>query len=333
MRVRVSFDYKAGVCLWADDAEARARWTSAIDAAELGLPTPLVAEAEALMASWNGAFDREDPGAGLQWSESDEAAFQTRLAAWVESVRPALALGGVELAVERLDGLRFSGETFVDPVEELAQQESASDSSPLLEGEVVACFANEDARGSAAAKFLSDYTWQETATWACNGLGFRERERTPAELLAALEAEPGFVAGWWQGREGGPDLMLAGDPVEHAVACLRARNATGLANFLSWQRVQRVHLGEPLAAELWAPTKQHRLARKEGSFWEWWSFLRNATSALKGRGASEGYKNAERDRLIWRWTQGGSRSGWPATFGEAFERIDLRRENFVRWAK
>lgn len=327
MRVRVTFEYQAGVCLWADDAEARARWTSAIDALELGLPAPLAAEAEALMQTWDAAFDREDPGAGLQWSAEAERAFETRMRAWADGVQAALSLSGVEFFVESPEGLRFA-ENFSVSVE---PQSGAG--LPAFEGSVLVCFGNEETRGAAAAKYLADYTWQETATWAANGFPFRENERTPAELLAALERERGFLIGWWQEREGGPETMLAGDPVEHAIECVRTRNATGLANFLEWERVQRVHLGELLDHAAWMPSKNHRLVSEKGSVWAWFSFIRNATAAVKGEAVSDRYKNSERDRLWWEWTRGGSRRGWPATWAEALERIGLRREKFSRWTK
>ena len=49
--------------------------------------------------------------------------------------------------------------------------------------------------------------------------------------------------------------------------------------------------------------------------------------------SAKGFFFAERERLFWKWTHGGSRDGWPAAFGEAFERIGLRREAFNRWAR
>lgn len=127
--------------------------------------------------------------------------------------------------------------------------------------------------------------------------------------------------------------MIEGDPEEHALACLQARNATGFANFLSWLRVERVHLHPDLAVAEWEPGKRHRLADASGTWWEWFQFTRNAAAALQGGRVSTGYQRSERDRLLWRWTHGGRRDGWPAGFGEAFERIGLHREASNRWAR
>lgn len=321
MRIRVNFEYGAGVCLWADDAEARAKWCSAVLFENVVLPAELAVEGAALLAEFDAAFEPADPGAGPRWSDDAAAGFHGRAAAWTERVTDALAARGVEVAPYG------------------AEPEGALDFEAALAGEefegcVVAVFADEAARAAVDRKEFPGTGWDEVAVWNGDALKLRAAERTPAELLAKLECEPGFVCGWWQRREDrGADEMLAGDPVAHAVECVRARNATGLANFLSWLGVERVHLGDELAALDWMPTKAHRLADARGSWWEWFSFARNASKALRGEAPSAGYLRAERERLFWKWTHGGSRDGWPAKVGEALERIGLRREAFNRWAK
>lgn len=317
MRLRVNFEWRGGVCLWADDAEARAKWTSAVTAEQAGLNAELSAEATALMARYDACWDADNPGAGPGFLPDEAAQFVADVARWTARVQAALAPAGI---------------TVISAYEPTAP-EGAAATEPHVEGEVIACFADEEKRAYADARWIADFRWHESATWQAVNLRFRyDGATSPAALLAEVETAPGFVCGWWQEREGGNDAMLAGDPVEHAIACVRTGNATGLANFLLWQRVQRIHLGEPLAGAGWLPTAQHCLTDGRGSVWEWWSFFRNAGSALRGRGASARYRNAERDRLLWRWEHGGSRAGWPANFGEAFERIGLRRTAFGRWA-
>lgn len=306
----MNFEYGAGVCLWADDAETRERWCSAVDFGDVGLPASLVAEGEALMAACNAGFTVNGQVVERHWTETEEAAFHGRAVAWTERVTAVLAAADITVA----------------PYGATPEPE---DDGPEFEGCVMACFTDVAARVAAERKELASFAWEETATWQGDTFKFRATERSPAEFLARLEREPGFVCGWWQASEGGTDAMLEGDPVEHAVACVRVRNATGLANFLSWLRVERVHFGEELAGLGWVPTKRHRLADAQGSWWEWFSFLRNATKAVQGGRPSAGYLQAEKERLFWRWTHG----GWPADFGEALGRIGLRRESFNRWVK
>lgn len=314
MRLRVSFEYGAGVCLWADDAEARERWASAVEFEELPLPETHVRDGEALMAEFAEAFSLEGNEVLGRWSAGEQADFQARAAAWSKRIASALSANGITVA-------------------EYRAEPEAVDEGPEFDGCVMACFTDVAARDAVNLKDFASFTWKETATWNGDTFKFRARDRSPAEFLTGLEKEQGFVCGWWQAGEGGADGMLEGDAVEHAVTCVRERNATGLANFLLWLRVERVHLGEELAGTPWTPTKAHRLGDAKGSWWEWVSFLRNATRALQGRRPSSRYLRAETERLFLRWTQGGSRGGWPANWGEAFERIGLRRENFNRWAK
>ncbi len=324
MRIRVSFEFGAGVCLWADDAEARAKWCSAVLFENVALSPDLAAEGAALMAEFDATFDPADPGRGPQWSEeaaAESADFHARAATWTVRVTAALVSSGVAVApYEATPGRSPDGEPAMDG-EEFA-------------GCVVAVFRDEATRAAVDRKESAGSGWDEAAVWNGDALKLRAAERTPAELLAKLEGEPGFVCGWWQAREDrGEDEMLAGDPVAHAVECVRTRNATGLANFLSWLSVERVHVGAELVALDWAPAKSHRLADAGGSWWEWFSFARNASKALRGQAPSASYRRAERERLFWKWTRGGSRDGWPANFGEALERGGWRRESFTRWAK
>lgn len=318
MRIRVEFEYGAGVCLWADDEEARARWTSAVEFEQVGLSAALAAEGAELQAALERHYFEDDCVFEARWTDAERDAFHARAADWAGRVRAELARSGVEVApygaaAELADPI-FDGEEF--------------------DGAVLACFADVESRAAADRREGASTGWAEVAVWNGDIFRLRESERTPAELLAKLEREPGFLAGWWQRREcGASGAMIEGDPEDHALACIRERNATGLANLLSWLGVERVHLHTDLAGAAWEPTGRHRLADAKGSWWEWFQFARNASAALKGGKVSAGYLRSERDRLLWKWTNGGGRDGWPAGFGEALERSGLRREAFNRWVK
>lgn len=288
---------------------------------EVALSAELAAEGETLMATWDEGFIASARTLERRWTDEEATSFHGRAAAWTENVMDALRSSGVEVAP-------YGAEPGVD-LEAIETTEGAE-----FAGCVLAVFRDVEARATVDCKEGASSGWEEVATWNGDVLKLRETERTPAELLAKLEREPGFVCGWWQAREDhGEDAMLEGDPVAHAVACVRERNATGLANYLSWLSVERVHLGDELAAQVWTPAKQHRLAAAGGTWWEWFSFARNATKALQGGRPSASYLRAERERLFWKWTHGGCREGWPVSFGEACERIGLRREAFSRWVR
>lgn len=317
MRIRVNFEYGAGVCLWADDAEARARWTSAVEFGQVALSATLTAEGAGLQAELESHYFENDSVFEARWSDAERAAFHARAAGWTDRLRHELAPSGIEVAPYGAEpGLAdpvFDGEEF--------------------EGCVLACFTDEAARAAADQKEFASSGWGEVAVWNGDIFKLRDTERSPAELLAKLEREPGFLGGWWQASDNGESAMIEGDAQDHALACLQGNNATGFANFLVWLRVQRVHLASDLAGEGWAPSKQHRLADAKGSWWEWFQFTRNAAAALQGGPVSARYRRAERERLCWKWTHGGSRDGWPVTFGEVFERSGLKREAFNRWAR
>lgn len=314
MRIRVGFEYGAGVCLWADDAEARDRWCSAVEFTDVALPSALAVEGERLMAELDRAYEDNESVIQPRWSDAERESFAARAADWTTRVATALAPEGIAVA------------PYGAPPEPV-------DDGPEFEGCVMALFASVEARAAIDQAESASHGWGEVATWNGDIFKFRATERSPAELLAKLERSPGFVCGWWQERLGGPDAMLEGDPEDHLVACVRARNATGAANFLSWLHVQRVHLSPELAGEAWSPSAKHRLADARGSWWEWFQFTRNAAAALRGGKPSASYLRSERERLFWRWTHGGSRAGWPASMGEALERIELRRESFQRYAR
>jgi hypothetical protein len=202
-----------------------------------------------------------------------------------------------------------------------------------FDGGVYAVFRDEAARVAVDRLEAACSGWGEVAVWNGDVLKLRATERDPAALLAKLERAPGFVCGWWQAATDGTSAMIEGDVQDHALDCLRSRNATGLANCLGWLRGQRVHLHPDLVVEAWPPGPRHRLARPQGSWWEWFDFTRQASRALRGGRPSMRYLRAERDRLYWAWTHGGSRAGWPASVGEALERTGLRREAPNRWAR
>jgi hypothetical protein len=315
MQLRVSFEYGAGVCLWADDAAARARWDSAVTLGELPLPVEVAAQGEQLMAEFDAAFVDDDTVFIARWSAVEQAEFHARAAAWTERVRGALALHGIEVAPYEVEP---------EPTESGAE----------FAGCVIACFTDEAARAAVDRAEAASTGWAEAAVWNGDIFALRASERSPAELLAKLEGVPGFVAGWWQRREfATAGAMIEGDPEDHALVCLRERNATGFVNFLSWLGVERLHLTADLVAFDWRPTPAHRRVRATGSWWEWFSFARNAGKALRGERPSASYLRAERERLFWQWTHGGRRDGWPANFAEAATCLGLRRESFLRWTK
>lgn len=62
MRLRFFFDASAGVCLWAQDDAAKARFGYAVEADDLGLCDDLVAALRQLMADYDATIDWDDPG-------------------------------------------------------------------------------------------------------------------------------------------------------------------------------------------------------------------------------------------------------------------------------
>ncbi len=312
MRLRCEFDAGSGVCLWADDGEARDRWDYAVDFAMLGLAPATVGEGERLLAEWDAWALPGDTAVDDRTLAPD---FNARVGRWLEQVRREL--GPTVTVVRAAD----QGDPRDGPV-------------TTMEGTVVACFASEASRTEPAGRWMADTTWRATASWMVPNLRWRRDDaQTPQGLLRVLSVEPGFLGGWWQLRDGGPDLFFEGDPVEHAMTSIEEGNVVGLANFLGRLEVRWIHLAEARVNEPWRPSRRHRNRDGRGSWLEWWAFFRNATRALKGEAVPESYLRKERDRLFLEWTFGGVEKRWPAHAGEALERAGWRRESFATFSR
>jgi len=74
MLLRFFFDAGSGVCLWADDAEAKARFGYAVESEMLDVPADLRAEIEQLVTDYDDTFPWDDPGSG-QWVQPDRTMF------------------------------------------------------------------------------------------------------------------------------------------------------------------------------------------------------------------------------------------------------------------
>ena len=121
MRVRFFFDAGSGVCLWAQDDEAKARFGYPVEAGDLDIPAELRAEIEQLVADYDGlpphpaevflvadyddTFPWDDPGGGgvvepsrTMFGYQENLPFVTRVRALLPKLRAALP--GVEIESE-----------------------------------------------------------------------------------------------------------------------------------------------------------------------------------------------------------------------------------------
>lgn len=69
------FDAGSGVCLWAGNEQALARFGYAIDAEKLGLPDTVIAETDRLLVAFDASFDWDDPAGPSLYSESRRLQF------------------------------------------------------------------------------------------------------------------------------------------------------------------------------------------------------------------------------------------------------------------
>ena len=76
MLLRFFFDAGSGVCLWAYDAEAKARFGYPVEADMLDVSAELRAEIEQLVADCDDTFPWDDPGWGEGVEPSPAAAVQ-----------------------------------------------------------------------------------------------------------------------------------------------------------------------------------------------------------------------------------------------------------------
>lgn len=64
MLLRFFFDAGSGVCLWAYDDEAKARFGYPVESGVLDIPAELQAEIEQLVTDYDDTFPWDDPGSG-----------------------------------------------------------------------------------------------------------------------------------------------------------------------------------------------------------------------------------------------------------------------------
>jgi hypothetical protein len=104
MLLRFFFDAGSGVCLWAYDAEAKARFGYPVEADMLDVSAELRAEIEQLAADYDDTFPWDDPGSGegvepsrTMFGYEENPPFVTRVRALLPQLRLAL---GPEFEIE-----------------------------------------------------------------------------------------------------------------------------------------------------------------------------------------------------------------------------------------
>ena len=299
MHLRCFFDCGAGVCLWAADETARDRFGYAVELSALPLTAETVAAGEGLMAEHDGFVN-----ATLGGQPPDEAAVTDwfrRARLWLDQLRRELG----------------SGVTVEDA---LAPPESApaAAESPTVEGWVVGCFASPAAAVAAGRRLRANHQWEDSVEFSLADQPHWLPE-LPGQLLAAVAAEPGFTMGWHHLSDGGPSLFLAGDPLEHAVACARAHNVTGLVNFLRELRCCRIIVADERVTAPWQPSARHR--RPGAAAWD--GFFAVAHQALAGQPTNPETLARERDRLLDTWEH-----PWPGSLAEALIQAGFTRHGF-----
>ena len=102
MRLRFFFDAGAGVCLWAQDEAAKARFGYPVEADALDIPVELRAELEQLVTDYDDTFSWDDPGSGegvepdrTMFGYEENPPFVTRVRALLPKLRAALP--GIEI--------------------------------------------------------------------------------------------------------------------------------------------------------------------------------------------------------------------------------------------
>jgi hypothetical protein len=76
-RLRYAFDAGAGVCLWAGNDAARARFGYPIEAAALPLTDTTRQQVEKLIVWYDTGIDWMNPGGPSPWDAAEEQRFQT----------------------------------------------------------------------------------------------------------------------------------------------------------------------------------------------------------------------------------------------------------------
>ena len=97
MRLRFFFDAGSGVCLWAQDAEAKARFGYPVEADVLDIPQVLRDEINQLVWDYDDTFPWDDPASGdpvapdrTAFGYEENPPFVTRVRALLPKLRAAL---------------------------------------------------------------------------------------------------------------------------------------------------------------------------------------------------------------------------------------------------
>lgn len=97
MLLRLFFDAGSGVLLWAQDAEAKARFGYPVEADMLDAPPDLRAEIEQLVRDYDDTFDWNNPASGdpvapgrTVFGYEDNPPFKDRVRALLPKLRAAL---------------------------------------------------------------------------------------------------------------------------------------------------------------------------------------------------------------------------------------------------
>lgn len=97
MLLRFFFDAGSGVCLWAYDDEAKARFGYPVESEMLDIPAELRVEIGQLVADYDDTFPWDDPGSGrgvepdrTMFGYDENPPFVTRVRALLRKLRAAL---------------------------------------------------------------------------------------------------------------------------------------------------------------------------------------------------------------------------------------------------
>lgn len=97
MRLRFFFDAGSGVVLWAQDAEAKARFGYPVESGALDIPQVLRDAIEQLVSDYDDTFPWDDPGSGncvepdrAMFGYEENPPFVTRVRALLPKLREAL---------------------------------------------------------------------------------------------------------------------------------------------------------------------------------------------------------------------------------------------------
>jgi hypothetical protein len=100
MRLRLFFDAGSGVCLWAQDEEAKQRFGYPVDLNALALPRDLHADLVRLIADYDATIDWDNPGATpdvdagpTSFGYEPAAPLRDRVQRLLPRLRSALGLG------------------------------------------------------------------------------------------------------------------------------------------------------------------------------------------------------------------------------------------------